>query len=430
MKNQINLSNDNYLYFPSENRLINKELKNQYQKFAQEQAVNVYEHHVDQRFLEEKIKQLPVLVLEVTEQCNLRCKYCVYNGLYDNYRSRSPQTMTLETARKGIELIYSYIKDRANKELSISLYGGEPLSDVGKLKDIVTWSKKIMKGWDLHYSLTSNFTILTEEAIDFLVDNDVRLVVSLDGNRDNHDAKRIFADGSGSHDIVMKNLKKIHDRAPGYFEKITISAVHSFDLPLKHLTKFFSRDPLVSKNGVRFSTVSQLNTSYYETYPFDADKNHREYSQLNEDIYQGLRNGLPLSNVQKFLLSGITGFEDMLKARDFPMAAQTCYFNSRIFIDTQGRLHACERINNSFSIGDIENGFDFPRMVNMVANYVRVVKEHCLNCSVRFLCERCFVIFSQDGRFNIPPGFCESRKKTIIDNLERYIQFKEEGLIE
>jgi uncharacterized protein len=424
------VSNKNYLYFPSENRLINKELQNQYQKFAQEHTVNVYEHHIDQRFLEEKIKQLPVLVLEVTEQCNLRCKYCVYNGQYDNYRSRSPKTMTLETARKGIEFIYSYIKDRAGKDLSISLYGGEPLSDVGKLEEIVTCSKKIMKGWDLHYSLTSNFTTLTEEAIDFLLDNDVRLVVSLDGDRDNHDAKRIFADGSGSHHMVMKNLKKIHQRDPDYFQKITISAVHSFDLPLQRIIEFFSRDPLVSQNGVRFSTVSQFNTNYYETYPFDVDKNRDEYSQLSEDIYRALRKGVPLSNVQKFFLRGIIGFDDALKVRDFPMTAQTCFFNSRIFIDTQGRLHTCERINNTFPIGDIENGFDFPRMVNMVNDYTRVVKENCLNCSVCFLCERCFVPLSQEGEFAIPPGFCESRRKSIIEELERYIQFKEEGLIE
>ena len=39
------------------------------------------------------------LILQVTQQCNLRCKYCAYSGNYYN-RSHTSNRMDFETAKK------------------------------------------------------------------------------------------------------------------------------------------------------------------------------------------------------------------------------------------------------------------------------------------------------------------------------------------
>ncbi|MCS4482245.1 hypothetical protein JQ038_05820 [Clostridium botulinum] len=40
------------------------------------------------------------ITLEVTEKCNLRCNYCIYNPSHPNYREFGHRHMTFETAKK------------------------------------------------------------------------------------------------------------------------------------------------------------------------------------------------------------------------------------------------------------------------------------------------------------------------------------------
>lgn len=64
------------------------------------------------------------LILQVTQNCNLRCKYCVYSGSYVN-RVHTKKRMSIETAKKAVDF---YHKHNSNLENGlISFYGGEPL---------------------------------------------------------------------------------------------------------------------------------------------------------------------------------------------------------------------------------------------------------------------------------------------------------------
>ena len=64
------------------------------------------------------------LILSITENCNMRCRYCTYHDKYnENYICNE---MTYETAEKAIEL---FLKNSIkNEEVFISFYGGEPLT--------------------------------------------------------------------------------------------------------------------------------------------------------------------------------------------------------------------------------------------------------------------------------------------------------------
>lgn len=50
--------------------------------------------------IENGIRQV---ILEVTEQCNLRCKYCIYNDAYEKNRNFSAKNMTWEIAKKMLD---------------------------------------------------------------------------------------------------------------------------------------------------------------------------------------------------------------------------------------------------------------------------------------------------------------------------------------
>lgn len=48
-----------------------------------------------------------IMTLQVTQNCNLRCKYCVYSGSYSN-RVHSNKRMSFETAKSAIDFLYAH----------------------------------------------------------------------------------------------------------------------------------------------------------------------------------------------------------------------------------------------------------------------------------------------------------------------------------
>jgi uncharacterized protein len=86
-------------------------------------AIEKIEHsgtEIIEQYLQTRMKQL---TLQVTQQCNLRCSYCTYSGIYDNNRTHSNQRMAIKTAKQAIDFFLE-----RNSELSdviIGFYGGE-----------------------------------------------------------------------------------------------------------------------------------------------------------------------------------------------------------------------------------------------------------------------------------------------------------------
>ena len=53
-------------------------------------------------------KRVKQLTLQVTQQCNLRCHYCAYSGLYTMNRTHCGKRMDFETARKAIDFLFAH----------------------------------------------------------------------------------------------------------------------------------------------------------------------------------------------------------------------------------------------------------------------------------------------------------------------------------
>jgi uncharacterized protein len=137
----------------------------------------------------------------------------------------------------------------------------------------------------------------------------------------------------------------------------------------------------------------------------------------------------PLEALELFLKNNIESNVDCLKYHAQANNAGTCMFDSRVVLDTHGKFHVCEKVNNKFPLGDITNGFDYSQMVKVAQNFVDLIEKNCMACDIQFFCERCYATFANDGTFQIPSGFCEQNRETIINDLERFIQMKEEGLV-
>ncbi len=431
MEHTLELLDGKYLYMIDQNRVINANIKNYFIANAEDQTLSINNVVLNEKLLKKKVKDLAMITLEVTQECNLRCKYCVYNENYENYRPFTTTRMTWQTARKGIDYIYSLVEWKKEKKFNIGFYGGEPLLNSEVIKQSVEYSKKKFTGWDLSFTLTTNLTALDLEILSFLIENNFNLSISLDGNKQNQDAKRVFVNGKGTYDTVMKKLETIKNVDNDFFQKnVSFTAVYSYDLPFENLTHFFNTNELVKDRAIRFSNVNQFKTNYFEKFPWEKKKVEMAFQQFQKNIVSKLKNQEKLTPIEDFYNSSTLFASESLKYRSFTTIAQTCLFDSRLFIDAAGEIHICERMNNAFKIGNIEKGLNFPKMLTILNAFTELIKKECKICEIRFLCTRCLASFADNEKFTIPPGFCESQKKIILNNLNKYIQYREEGLIQ
>ena len=95
-------------------------------------------------YAESKLGQL---ILQVTQNCNLRCDYCVYSGNYET-RGHTNKRMHINMAKKAIDFFRDHTKDQ--KEVTIGFYGGEPLLEFPLIKECVNYAEQRLKGKGLN----------------------------------------------------------------------------------------------------------------------------------------------------------------------------------------------------------------------------------------------------------------------------------------
>ena len=161
--------------------------------YLKKNRVRISEHPASallKNYYESKIHSL---VLQVTQQCNLRCRYCVYSGHYKG-RTHSGRRMSWNIAKQAIDLVVGHSRDCS--EFEFGFYGGEPLLAFDLIKQCVEYIHRRFPGKSVTYYLTTNATLLTCEMMDFFCKNEFMLTISLDGPEYIHDKYRVYADVS------------------------------------------------------------------------------------------------------------------------------------------------------------------------------------------------------------------------------------------
>ncbi|MDD3396900.1 MAG: 4Fe-4S cluster-binding domain-containing protein [Acidaminococcaceae bacterium] len=146
------------------------------------------EFPVPETFSQEPI--LKSLCLHIAHDCNLRCGYCFADtGDFGGHRA----LMSKETAEKAVEFAIAGSKQRHNLELD--LFGGEPLMNIPVVKHVINYVRRREQetGKNIKLTLTTNGTLLNDDIVQFLNDNRVMLVLSLDGSKSTHDHMRPFS---------------------------------------------------------------------------------------------------------------------------------------------------------------------------------------------------------------------------------------------
>lgn len=160
------------------------------------------------------------LVFEVTDACNLRCKYCGYADLYEGYDERENLKFPFYKAKLIIDYLYEYWKrgycEDVINPVSIGFYGGEPLLNVPFIQEVIDYIESLAPvGKKFHYIMTTN-AMLLDKYMDFLVEKEFRLLISLDGDEKGQ-SYRVDAKGRNSFYKVFANIQLLRTKYPEYF---------------------------------------------------------------------------------------------------------------------------------------------------------------------------------------------------------------------
>jgi uncharacterized protein len=66
-----------------------------------------------------------------------------------------------------------------------------------------------------------------------------------------------------------------------------------------------------------------------------------------------------------------------------------CIPGRKIYVDVEGNFHICERINEAFPIGNVDEGLNFDKVAGRMRDYFQSL-DRCSSCKVRRLCNICY----------------------------------------
>lgn len=155
-----------------------------------------------------------VMVMHLTDYCNLKCRYCFIEGAMKPGYNR--QMMSQDTAQSAVDKFNQIISNKKlSKKPSIVFYGGEPLENFSTLKFVLEYIAQKTREGKMQKTdkiVITNGTLINDQVANLFKKHHVTVAVSLDGPKEIHDNNRIFRSGSGSFDQVMTGINRLKAR--------------------------------------------------------------------------------------------------------------------------------------------------------------------------------------------------------------------------
>lgn len=373
------------------------------------------------------------LLIETTSQCNFRCKYCVYSENYKFTKGYTNKYMEFNIAKKAIDYYFenfSGINYRNPTRVPIiGFYGGEPLMNFKLIRKCVEYINLNYNNYDeIQYNITTNGLLLTEETIDFLVENNFAIIVSMDGYKENHDRNRVKINGTGTFDEVLTNIKILKNKYPDYL-KLGISACYDIKSDLNKYVEFFDKEKLFV---AKLSPIDPNNSTYYDRFS-DEEKMifRRRQEGLREEFLNQALEGKVCKESFLYTIIGIDYSEfaihqvlNEIRPSFFPFTS-CCVPGEKIYVTVDGNYHVCEKINTNFPIGNVSEGIIWSRVLTMITEYKKNICNNCKTCNVTRFCSLCFQHCCTDKIFKKPKDICNIMEKHIEYMLKQYIDVLE-----
>ncbi len=148
------------------------------------------------------------LVVNVSHDCNLRCKYCYADsGTYGSERMNLSEAV-------GRRIVDDFLA-RFREIGTVQFFGGEPLLNYRGIESVCEYLTAVCRRDGVRlpgFTVITNGTVLSGEIVDLINRYKIAVTVSLDGDRQINDAQRVSASGKGSYAKIVANIRALKER--------------------------------------------------------------------------------------------------------------------------------------------------------------------------------------------------------------------------
>ncbi len=296
---------------------------------------------------------LETLYLLVTDECNLRCKYCLINNCLPQVYSKT--FMTWNIAKTAVDMFFANLlnnpTDTDDSFKNIIFYGGEPLLNFDVIKKVVEYVKSTyqqrlvdMDG-TFRFSVITNGTAITNEVALFLGKHeDVSVTISLDGSKEVNDKKRVTTTGNGSFDMAIKGLNILKEA--GGRSNVAISCTID-DHNIEHLSELLELQSEYEFTAINLNPLLETNAVTVDgDYTKNVSNRMLEYFVLARD--KGVYEERVMRKVLSFVNKTIHAFDCQATG-------------TQVVCSPDGKIGTCQEGlgNKNFFFGDVGTNWSF-----------------------------------------------------------------------
>jgi uncharacterized protein len=316
----------------------------------------------------EEVYNCDSITINVTNKCNLNCKYCFEH-------SKNAGIMDSKTAIDILDKSYKDIP-KAIGTFTVNIFGGEPLLNWNCIKDLIDYSNE--KKYNVKFGITTNLTILTDEMIRYFDDNEVMLLVSIDGLKKVHDKNRC-----NSYDIVKNNINKLIRKNLALFIEARMTILpedidYAFDGVKELIDMGINNICPMMVTDVEWDDehISKLRDHYYKLLDYYA-------SILND---RRIKRNISIKNTDDVMVNVMSpDIDDPIMC---PVGGtRWCAF------DTNGDVYSChqgptseEPFKSALKLGNIYTGIN-DALISYSPIYARYDKKECKSCFGKSICK-------------------------------------------
>lgn len=305
-------------------------------------------------------KQLKMLVLSLTGQCNFNCVYCYAS-------EHSQKIMSVQTAIAAVKMVAQY---NAGEPFIIQFSGGEPLLNFSTLQAVVEFVEQ--NNISCKLQLQTNASLITERIARFLYEHKVAIGISLDGRPSVNDLLRKTKDGKGASKNTLQGIAVL--------QKLGIAC---------------GLTCVVSETNVE-KLAEILDFAYYlgniRVLGFDLLRGQGRGNSLKAATEEQMQKALEDVWQRNEALAKAFGYKIQLnqltKAYNFKNSTVKTIFShchamtgEAAFINAEGKIYACASFvdDERFYLGNVSHGIDEERS-EKVQNLVREAMNFCQAC--------------------------------------------------
>lgn len=319
-----------------------------------------------------------LLVLNITETCNLKCKYCFANG--GSYNSEK-KVMDLDILKKSVKYVLDNYKDGIR---TLSFFGGEPLIAINNIKEIVKYTNEECERRNIKrpdYALITNGTLVDEDTADFLNNNFSSITVSIDGNKDLNDYARISDDNRSVYEKIKDGLELVNkDRKYLLTTESTINKIHIDNYRPGIVKEWLTELLDLGFDSVSFFAVDSNDASLKIS---DRETLHSIFTEYVDTMFEFLEN----DNYHRFA-SQVLGYIYSIVKKKY--AHECGAGTSQVFINTSGEIYPCQLYYQArkYRLGSIEEDFSIGHEMRntLIKDFKRENVDECKECFAKNLC--------------------------------------------